>query len=692
MKKKASKKRPSRRSIAAPFGLDRSKLQPKLQMIANGSSQVNAVRAELCPALLVTSGALLAKVNPRRQETDFATTAKRGKPLPPRPKQAKLAPDVEANVFVLLNRGGTRTGPIEGMVGLRGDIVSARLPLSRLPMLAADPRVAYIEIGEALRVPHPVAVAETPHAPPPGERRFGKVSQHNFGADVLVGIIDVGGFDFTHEDFLDAKGRTRFVAIWDQGGNARPSPNNTQFNYGAEFTKAHLDAAIKAAPGMGVPAYEIERQSQLAEGSHGTHVASIAAGNRGICREAPIAGVLIALRPEDDDRRKSFYDSTCIAAGLDYLVALAAHMKKNLVVNISLGTNGHAHDGSGAIGRWIDAILATPGRAVVVAAGNSGQEKGETPDDVGWIMGRIHTAGQLSAAGLTAELDWVVVGNGVVDISENEMELWFSAQDRIAVSLRTPQGEWIGPVEPHDFIENRRLPDGSFVSIYNELYHPSNGSNHIGIYLSPNLSADPVVGVSAGTWAVRVHGREIRDGKFDGWIERDDPRPWRTEQGREYWAFPSFFSERSLVDRSTVTSLACGHHVISVANLDSVRNRISPSSSQGPTRDGRFKPDVAAPGTNVVAARGFSQDSARWIEMTGTSMAAPFICGLSGLMIGMDATLTAAQIEGIIQSTAKPLPGASFKWADDAGFGVIDPEACLREVADVHKRNDRTES
>jgi hypothetical protein len=30
---------------------------------------------------------------------------------------------------------------------------------------------------------------------------------------VLIGLIDVEGLDFTHEDFLDSQGLTRFVRI-----------------------------------------------------------------------------------------------------------------------------------------------------------------------------------------------------------------------------------------------------------------------------------------------------------------------------------------------------------------------------------------------------------------------------------------------------------------------------------------------
>ena len=103
-------------------------------------------------------------------------------------------------------------------------------------------------------------------------------------------------------------------------------------------------------------------------------------------------------------------------------------------INISLGTNGGAHDGSTGVSRWLDALLATEGRAICVAAGNAGQEKGEAPDDIGWIMGRIHGSGHIAAAGLAAELEWTVVGNGIVDVSENEMEIWYSAQDRFSVA------------------------------------------------------------------------------------------------------------------------------------------------------------------------------------------------------------------------------------------------------------------
>ena len=101
---------------------------------------------------------------------------------------------------------------------------------------------------------------------------------------MLIGIIDVGGFDFAHPDFMTSDGMTRFVSIWDQGeGGFRDPPSarsasTAQFDYGSELTADDLNRAIAEAKTAGLPAYELEPQSQMARGSHATHVASIAAG------------------------------------------------------------------------------------------------------------------------------------------------------------------------------------------------------------------------------------------------------------------------------------------------------------------------------------------------------------------------------------------------------------------------------
>lgn len=666
------------------LGKDARKIDPKLRMIANGSEEVNIARAEQCAGIAVDGN------RPVPQSLAYGPDLWRAEKRAPPPRGSIETPPnvILANVFVASDSPDALSQAGIGESARAGLIATSTIPLSKLKGLAAQRGVHSVSLGQQLKNPTPAISLERPLEPDPELRRIAGSGMHKDGDGVLVGIIDVQGFDFAHPDFLDAAGHTRFEAIWDQGAKgdgSAPQP------YGRVIPKVQMDRAILDAPSVGAPATELEPQSQMRPHSHGTHVASIAAGNSGIARQARIAGVLVSLGKEDADPRRSFYDSTRLAHAVNYLVGLAQERKLELAINISLGTNGHAHDESAPLNRWIDNVLITSGRSICVAAGNAGQEKSFGADDYGFVMGRIHTAGQVPAAGLDADIEWTVAGRGGRDYSENELELWFSPQDRLDISVRTPDGIWIGPVKPREFVENRRLPDGSFLSIYNELYHASNGCNYIGVYLTPNYKASPMIGVKAGTWLVRLHGREIRNGHYHGWIERDDPRELPGKPGEPApLAYPSFFTEKSNVDRSSVSTLACGQRVISVANLDDASERINVTSSQGPTRDGRNKPEICAPGTNIVAASGFTGSAERWVSMSGTSMASPYVCGVTALMLAANAKLTAAQIGGILQRTAKPLPGGDFPWQNDSGYGRINPVACVREAHSFTDREDKT--
>ncbi len=706
------------------------RLHPRLRVIGNGSGPVNACRSKVSSqvasapdtpysATILEDGINIAAIQTSTGNLAFASEF-RGDMLTKanlskrRKKEDQPTADTSfVNVFIDVVPASTNeddadtqeavdrisrlceqalaslaTPEAVSKVVIRRNSISATVPVSFLDTLKDDQDIAFIGPSESIKLDVPDAAVATR----PTQRRVRNKSIHQDGADIIIGIVDVGGFDFSHSDFLDNSGATRFTHVWDQGGDFRGPP--LQFGYGSEFTADHLNAALAAENIQGgLPAVMLEPQSQQTPSSHGTHVASIAAGNNGVCPKAEIAAVLIDVPlPEDDfeRRRHTFSDSSRIIHAVEYLLEIARRKNKPISINISLGTNGGSHDGFSSTNRWFDMALAVPGRSVTLAAGNAGQEKSEHLEDYGWVMGRIHTSGQIASRGLDVELNWTVIGNGIADVSENELEIWYSPQDRFHVELLPPgDTRWL-TVKPQEFVENKRLGDGTTVSIYNELFHPANGENYIAIYLSPNFQPGEIRGIRAGVWRVRLVGEEVRNGRFHCWIERDDPHEFGIHEGKRIFRFPSFFSESSNIDSHSVSSLACGRATIAVANYNAATNKMNITSSQGPTRDSRPKPDIAGPGTDIVAAKGFPDDDQAWVAMSGTSMASPFVAGVIGLMMNANPSLNSLQCLGILQRTAKPLPGGTYEWKNDAGFGRIDPEAAISEAKFFTRRTDRT--
>ncbi|GAA4405474.1 hypothetical protein GCM10023168_19180 [Fodinibacter luteus] len=715
------------------------RMSPRLDILMSATDEVNRGRAEQCASLAVpldeeravgvevTAAAVdladptqraqvaLEAVRQARSPTEQVTPVVEVRTMSPedvadrvseRERDPEPSADVRMSLFIELDGDldPERRRQVEESVSRRALRVSWKLDTAAVEMTASDvaalvgeEAIAYIETGQSLREPQPLVDQGGVLRPPVGRSVRSARRRHRDGQDVLVGIIDVGGFDFAHPDFL-AHGKTRWESIWDQGGTTRPPPDSpdsrTGLSYGSEIRREHMDAAIAAAPRRQMAATQLEPQSTMVPRSHGTHVASIAAGNSGVARKARLAGVLVSLPSAGDAAATSFYDSTRIADAIEYLLRLAATLGDGtplpLSINISLGTNGHAHDTSSAMARWIDNALATRGRCVSVAAGNAGQVTADAGAPHGLLLGRIHAGGVLAATNLRQELGWVVGGDGISDYSENEMEIWYGPQDRFDVEVRPPGGTWVGPVPLGKAIRHTFLDDGTVLSIHSEAYHPANGLNRISVLLSP-FYGDRQGGtqdkrpITSGEWRVRLTGVVVRDGRFDAWIERDDPRPLPGRGGM--WNYPSTFSEGSYTSDRMIGSLACAERLLSVANVDLSRNAAHVTSSRGPTRDGRNKPDIAADGTEVVAASGFDSRTP-WVRMTGTSMASPYVCGVAALMLAVVPQLTSAQIQGIMRSTSSPLPGQTFGWRNDTGFGVIDADACLNRTVEFREMFD----
>lgn len=122
--------------------------------------------------------------------------------------------------------------------------------------------------------------------------------------------------------------------------------------------------------------------------------------------------------------------------------------------------------------------------------------------------------------------------------------------------------------------------------------------------------------------------------------------------------------------------------------------QLSPFSSHGPTRIGKQKPDIAAPGQYITAALAdksvFSTSPVHtprhhptdgYITIQGTSMATPFVAGVIALMLEREPELTPEEIQQRLRITARRDSDTGRVWDPGFGYGKIDVEALLNYVA-----------
>ena len=462
-------------------------------------------------------------------------------------------------------RSDVRPGAVVGEVD-GGWLVTARVPLSRVERVRRADGVRSLKPAQPL---HPVLQATVPEieaapaALPAGTLAAG-------GAGVLVGFVDSGA-DIAHRNLMRPDGSTRLVALWHQDG---PTTADSPFGYGKRYSARDVDLALSRPDPYAALGYGPAPDSPTRRGSHGTHVMDIAAGNgqgSGVPGVAPAADLAFVdpavsdiVWEGEDVVGSSFGDSVQMLEALRFLFDEAGD--RPCVINISLGTNGGPHDGSSLVEKGIDALVAErPGRAVVIAASNSFDDG-------------IHAAGTVPAGGST-DLRWVLPES---ISAQGELEVWYAGSDRFRAELISPDGQSLGSVALGGNGRVRADDGTTLLFVSHRRADPNNGDNVLGIFVEDRLPA--------GTWTIRLHGEQVSAGGYHAWIERND-------------ASQSSFAEPHDASH-TLGSLSCGQLSIVVGSYDAHKpgKPLSFFSSAGPTRDGRQKPEISAPGHAVLAA------------------------------------------------------------------------------------------
>ncbi len=123
-----------------------------------------------------------------------------------------------------------------------------------------------------------------------------------------------------------------------------------------------------------------------------------------------------------------------------------------------------------------------------------------------------------------------------------------------------------------------------------------------------------------------------------------------------------------LSEWGTVISPADADSILAVGGVDSL-SLLWPSSSPGPTADGRIKPDCAAQAAATWCAAVFGDDT--YWRLSGTSLATPIIAGVAALVMEANPDWTAQQVREAIMATASQ----SNSPDNILGYGIADAVA-----------------
>lgn len=524
------------------------------------------------------------------------------------------------------------------------------------------------------------------------------------GAGVVVGVVDTG-IDVTHPAFRSEDGRTRikWLLTWGDPQGIHP-----------ELEAAYGCTDLAQAPCAVYSAEDIDamlsNQRAIPDdvkdfAGHGTHVAGIAAGNgRSLAGEGTkFAGVapeasLVVVSPSPGGG----FEDDLVLRGTRFIFDRASEENMPAVVNLSLGGDFGPHDGTSPLEAGLAALVGDnqPGRAIVVASGNSGG---------------LYDLGDETAAGIYTEVR--VTEHGPVrapivvpGASNGDVFVWihYGEADVVSVGLEAPDGTWITPVPPGD----------------DEGYDDGEGTTGAVVNDEPGRSSitedsNGAVAVWSGTWE--------EGGEFAVLLEgHGDVQMWITASGDAAENGAYFRSGKRSGTINTPAShprllgVGCtlnrhqwvpvGSPLIAISAFgpdddgDIQDDSLCYFSAGGPTPLGVMKPEIVAPGAFVASAMSEEADPRthsggmfdgpscpddtkcyvvgdHYALAVGTSMSAPVVAGAVAVLFEQDPSLTQALVTDVLQASARKPEGRTGSGVL-MGAGAVDLRHALQVLAE----------
>lgn len=534
-----------------------------------------------------------------------------------------------------------------------GRVIPAAVPLESIEALSSLPGVLRLEATTPKRL---LLDLSRPDVRADKVELGEGLPQALDGNGVLLGLVDTG-IDYDHDAFRRPEGQPRVLGIWDQAfATGDPPVGQTT---GAYCDIERIDSGICDSIDLV---------------GHGTHVASTMGGS-----EARYRG----MAPGADFLAVASLDFALLVESLDWLFSEADDLGRPMVINLSLGGHYGPHDGTDLESQAIASLLG-PGHLIVAAAGNEGNDRIHLGARLQQESGKTYL--EMGQAGLLGDSLLITVW------AEPDARMEFSAgvERRGILVARSSKAALDGAAI------DEALTAGAN-TLGQVRIEPAGAPNPANGKWQTDILIQPAEGTTSGNpddyeWVLSFEG----SGSFDAWIA-----------SAELGGIPSAFSDRAGAgvfpgdSKKTVGSPAIIPGVLAVASYatrsswtdesgaaishpETVPGDLSFFSSRGPSPDlarTGVKPEIAAPGEYIVAARSRSAAALepgtgideKHLAMRGTSMACPHAAGIVALLLQLEPGLEPARLKDILARSARSdeWTGASFPH-DGWGYGKID--------------------
>ena len=450
------------------------------------------------------------------------------------------------------------------------------------------------------------------------------------GEGKVVAVVDTG-VDMTHPAFAGALGGTpalsadKVASLTPQLGDGKAGTYvSEKFPFAYDYADNDPDASPTGQAG-----------------SHGTHVAGIAAGNAGeIVGIAPDAQIIVAkvARSVEGD----ITDSGLLAA-LDDMVILHPD-----VINLSLGQLGGMDNEADSVYATVFKSLQDVGVTVNAAAGNH------------YTAGYGNTSGKnlpfASDPDSSTQCEPATYSS-VVSVASVDNSLAHSA---FTVGDRDIPFQRAGGADGQKMPDLSDLTGGPFEYVDGGIGSAEDGAALKAKY--PEGLAGKIVLVKRGSLTFQTKFNNIAGSKPAGFIVYNNvPGDSLVVMSLATDGVPAAFISQA----DGEAMLAAADHHLSVAPgkvvAPSSKYSMSSFSSWGVTPDLRLKPEVAAPGGNIYS----SVPGGTYEFMSGTSMATPQMAGVSAVVLqriqndplfaSMSAREKVDVVQNLIMGTAAPI-------------------------------------